>query len=74
MNKDSKPYDSAYKTVMKECKDLIYHLLNETFGGGYKSTDIIEFANDEHEEADGSSDKKNKVITDTNFVVKDGRS
>ena len=69
-NHDKKPYDSAFKTSMKECKGLIYHLLNETFGTGYTAADKIEFINDEHDEADADS-SKSKIITDTSFVVKD---
>lgn len=28
--KNDKPYDSAFKTVMYECRDIVYPLLNET--------------------------------------------
>lgn len=68
--KNDKPYDSAFKTVMHECKDIVYPLLNETFGESYDESISIEFLNEEHEDSSDADTKKN-VASDTNFIVKD---
>lgn len=81
LRKDDYPYDSAFKTVMKECKSLVYHLLNETFGECCDKDDEIIFLNDEHElikgtgrakeEAESFAAYNDKIISDTNFIVRD---
>ena len=55
---------------MLECKEIIYPLLNETFGESYDSRNTIEFLNEEHED---SSDEifKETLISDANFIVMD---
>lgn len=67
--KNDKPYDSAFKTVMYECKDIVYPLLNETFGESYDKSIRIEFLNEEHEDA-SDSELKEIIISDTNFIVR----
>lgn len=68
--KNDKPYDSAFKTVMYECRDIVYPLLNETFGESYDKSIRIEFLNEEHEDA-SDSELKEIIISDTNFIVMD---
>ncbi len=54
---------------MKECKEIVYPLLNETFGESYDSSNTIEFLNEEHED---SSDEilKETLFSDANFIVR----
>lgn len=67
--KNDKPYDSAFKTVMYECRDIIYPLLNETFGESYDGSIRIDFLNEEHEDA-ADAEAKEIIISDTNFIVR----
>lgn len=67
--KNDKPYDSAFKTVMYECKDIVYPLLNETFGETYDENIKIEFLNEEHEDA-ADAENKQIIISDANFIVR----
>lgn len=67
--KNDKPYDSAFKTVMYECRDIVYPLLNETFGEAYDGSIRIDFLNEEHEDA-ADAEAKEIIISDTNFIVR----
>ena len=68
--KDDKPYDSAFKTVMDECRGIIYPLLNETFGESYDASVRFEFLNEEHEDSAETKPKKT-LLSDTNFIARD---
>ena len=67
---DDKPYDSAFNTVMYECRGIIYPLLNETFGESYDESVRFEFLNEEHEDS-ADAKPKETLLSDTNFIAKD---
>lgn len=64
----STPYDDVFRTILVDCKELIYPLLNEVFGENYDKSNIIDFHQNEHfmEQQNGV---ESKVITDESFDV-----
>lgn len=63
------PYDDVFRTILNDCKELIYPLLNEIFQEGYTGSEDISFGMNEHfmNQQQGKSKKR---ITDSSFTVK----
>jgi hypothetical protein len=61
-------YDSAFRTVLNDCRKLIIPLLNVAFGENYTGDEKVEFYPNEHfiKQQDEMDIKR---ITDTNFAV-----
>ena len=61
-------YDTAFRTVLNDCSELIIPLINISFGEHYIGNERIEFFPNEHfiDQQNASDEKR---ITDTNFAV-----
>ena len=61
-------YDSAFRTVLNDCRQLIIPIINISFGEHYTGNERIEFFPNEHY-MDQQNAPDEKRITDTNFAV-----
>ena len=61
-------YDTAFRTVLNDCRGLIIPLINISFGEHYTGNERIEFFPNEHF-IDQQNAPDEKRITDTNFAV-----
>ena len=65
------PYDDVFRTVLIDCRELIYPLLNEVFGTDYGKDICIDFHQNEHfPQQEGGAEEK--IIADTFFSVSCG--
>ena len=65
-------YDSAFRTILNDCRQLILPVINEAFGERYRGDEEVDFSPNEHF-IDQQDEADRKVITDTNFVVRSER-
>ena len=61
-------YDTAFRTVLNDCRGLIIPLINISFGEHYAGNERIEFFPNEHF-IDQQNAPDEKRITDTNFAI-----
>lgn len=64
----STPYDDVFKTIISDCKNILYPLLNEIFDTNYDKTNIISFHQNEHLTVIENG-VENKTVTDETFDV-----
>ena len=61
-------YDSAFRTLLNDCRQLVIPIINEIFGESYTGDEKIEFFPNEHF-LDQQDESDKKRITDTNFRI-----
>lgn len=61
-------YDSAFRTILNDCRKLIIPIINEIFGEAYTGEEEIRFFPNEHF-LDRQDEADKERITDTNFMV-----
>ena len=71
--KDSKPYDSAFKTLVNDCGRLLLPLINEVFGMDYDMKDTVIRMPTDHiiNRPDGHTE--NRISDSSLTVIKDGQ-
>lgn len=64
------PYDDVFRTLLNDCRRLIFPVLNEIFGENYSGDEAIEFSQNEIylTQQDGEQEKR---ITDSCFIIRD---
>ncbi|MCI8416715.1 MAG: hypothetical protein HFI33_04275 [Lachnospiraceae bacterium] len=61
-------YDSAFRTILNDCRRFIIPVINEVFGEHYMGDETIEFYPNEHF-VDQQDQRNQERITDTNFII-----
>lgn len=61
-------YDSAFRTVLNDCRQMILPLINEVFGEHYTGDETVTFYPNEHFISQEESADKERIV-DTNFSV-----
>ena len=66
------PYDDVFRTLLNDCKQLIFPVLNEIFGENYSGNEDIKFSQNEIylTQQDGEQEKR---ITDSCFIIRDDK-
>ena len=66
------PYDDVFRTLLNDCKQLIFPILNEIFGENYSGNEDIKFSQNEIylTQQDGEQEKR---ITDSCFIIRDDK-
>ena len=66
------PYDDVFRTLLNDCKQLIFPVLNEIFGENYSGNEDMKFSQNEIylTQQDGEQEKR---ITDSCFIIRDDK-
>ena len=66
------PYDDVFRTLLNDCKQLIFPVLNEIFGENYSGNEDIKFSQNEIYLTQ-QDEEQEKRITDSCFIIRDDK-